>query len=158
MSIVFFPGVLLFEPREPAEGERGKLIRSSTCRVVYLPLKQLFLPLFVQITEMHSELEKGQTMASPLQLASMLVDWMDPEKTVYAPSPYVSDDPFTFLPEMCRAARRTTAFTSILPLISSKLSLMTGLHVREIINFQCSFIPDIISHTKARARKFCASC
>jgi len=49
-----------------------------------LLLKQLFLPLFSQITEMHSELEAGQTMVNPLQLASMLVDWMDPEKAVYA--------------------------------------------------------------------------
>ena len=35
-------------------------------------------------------------MVNPLQLASMVVDWMDPEKTVYAPSSYVSDDPFIF--------------------------------------------------------------
>ncbi|KAF9648455.1 ARM repeat-containing protein [Thelephora ganbajun] len=49
-------------------------------------MKELFLPLFAQITEMYSELEEGQTMVNPLQLASMLVDWMDPEKTVYVPS------------------------------------------------------------------------
>ena len=35
---------------------------------------------------MHSELDEGQTMVSPLQLASMLVDWMDPDKAVYVES------------------------------------------------------------------------
>lgn len=52
-------------------------------QTVYLPLKQLFLPLFAQIMRMHSEVEEGQTMVNPLQLGSMLVDWMDPEKAVY---------------------------------------------------------------------------
>ena len=32
---------------------------------------------------MYSGLDEGQTMVSPLQLASMFVDWMDPEKAVY---------------------------------------------------------------------------
>lgn len=45
---------------------------------------------------MHSELEEGQTMVNPLQLGSMLVDWMDPEKAVYVSPSNVFDDPFTF--------------------------------------------------------------
>lgn len=100
-------------------------------RVVCLPLEQLFLPLFAQITEMYSELEEGQTMVNPLQLASMIVDWMDPDKAVYAPSSCVSDNPFTFSPEKCLVARKTTVFTSILPRTSSKPCLTTISHVRE---------------------------
>ena len=66
-------------------------------RVIRLPLEQLFLDLFAQITEMYSELEEGQTMVNPFQIASMLVDWMDPEKTVYVLPSYVSDIPAHFL-------------------------------------------------------------
>jgi hypothetical protein len=51
--------------------------------VFILIYKQMFLKLFEQITRIHSELDDGQTMVNPLQLASMLVDWMDPEKAVY---------------------------------------------------------------------------
>ena len=51
---------------------------------------------------MYSELEAGQTMVNPLQLASMLVDWMDPEKTVYASPSYVFDDPLIFYQRSAR--------------------------------------------------------
>ena len=44
---------------------------------------------------MYSELEEGQTMVNPLQLGSMLVDWMDPEKAVYAPSSCVFEQLLT---------------------------------------------------------------
>ena len=108
-------------------------------RVVCLSLVQLFLPLFAQITEMYSELEEGQTMVNPLHIASMLVDWMDPEKAVYAPSFYVRDGPLIFSPARCLAARRTIAFTSILPLTLSGPCLMTILHVREMFLFQHYF-------------------
>jgi hypothetical protein len=64
---------------------------------------------------MYSELEEGQTMVNPLHLTSMLVDWMDPEKTVYAPSSYASlmirSFLFLFSSEKCLAARRTITFT-----------------------------------------------
>jgi len=72
-------------------------------------------------------------MVNPLQLASMLVDWMDPEKTVYAPLSYVSEYLLTTPIETWPAARRTTPFTWILPRTSSKHCLMTILHVRKIV-------------------------
>jgi hypothetical protein len=84
MFIIFLPGLLLFKLGEPEEDERGKLIRPFVGAELFeLPSKQLFLPLFSQITEMYAGLDEGQTMVSPLQLGSMLVDWTDPDKAVY---------------------------------------------------------------------------
>lgn len=92
-------------------------------------------------------------MVNPFQLASMVVDWMDPEKAVYAPLSYVFNNPFTFSSEKCLVARKTTAFISISPRTSSKPCLMTILHVGKHI-FPADCFYSIISHTKARARKF----
>jgi len=82
---------------------------------------------------MHSELEEDQTMVNPLQLASMLVDWMDPEKTVYAPLSYIYEYLLTIPIEKCPAARRTTPFTLTLLRTLSEHCLMTISRVRKII-------------------------
>jgi len=70
-------------------------------------------------------------MVNPLQLASMLVDWMDPEKAVYVPPLYALEDLLTISTERCPAARRTRVSTSILLRTLSKPCLMTILRVRK---------------------------
>jgi hypothetical protein len=88
-------------------------------------------------------------MVNPLQLASMLVDWMDPEKTVYAPLFYAFEYPLTISTEKCPAARRTTVFTSILPRTSSKPCLMTILRVRKIIlSPRCFTMTSFLTHRR----------
>lgn len=73
----------------------------------------MFLPLFAQVTEIHSELDEGQTMVSPLHLASMLVDWMDPEKAVYVPLSHGCANKLKVLSGRYLVARKTIAFISI---------------------------------------------
>jgi hypothetical protein len=102
---------------------------------------------------MHSELEEGQTMVSPLQLASMLVDWMDPEKAVYVSLTDNCVRPLTISTEKCPVARRTMAFTSISPLTSSRPFLMTILHVRKITIPQTAVARDIIRFARRRAQE-----
>jgi len=140
MFILFLPSVLLLKRREPAEGERGKSNRPFVWWSICLPLDQLFLPMFAQITEMYSELEEGQTMVNPLQLASMLVDWMDPEKAVYVPPFYAFENLFTISTGRSPAAERMTVSTSILLRTLSKPCLMTTLHVRKNSPFPALFL------------------
>lgn len=52
-------------------------------------------------------------MANPLQLGSMLIDWMDPEKAVYVSSSNVCGDPIHIFTEKCLAVGGTIVFTSI---------------------------------------------
>ena len=81
-------------------------------------------------------------MVNPLQLTSMLVDWMDPEKTVYGPFSHTFEYLLTIsTTEKCGAARRMTVSTSILPRTSSKPYLMTTLHVRKITLSPRRFYP-----------------
>ena len=87
--------------------------------------------MFAQITEMYSELEDGQTMVNPLQLASMLVDWMDPEKAVYVPQFHAFENLLMISTGRCPAAEKMTVSTSILLWTLSKHYLMTILHVRK---------------------------
>ena len=43
---------------------------------------QIFMEIFGRISEMYSELEEDEEMVHPLQIASLLVDWMDPQKAM----------------------------------------------------------------------------
>jgi len=158
MSIVLLPSVLLLKRREPVEGEGGKSIPSSARWSIYLfSLYQLFLPMFAQITEMYSELEEGQTMVNPLQLASMLVDWMDPEKAVYVPPFYALENLLTILTGRWPVAKRMTVSTSILLRTLSKPCLMTISRVRKNSPLHAVFIHDVTFHAQARARRFFVS-
>ena len=103
----------------------------------------MFLPLFAQVTEMHSELDEGQRMVNPLQLGSMLVDWMDPEKAVYVHLSHGFAYPLIVSAEKYLVGRKMIAFTSISLRILSKLCLMTAFHVRKIILPPTIFVHDI---------------
>ena len=126
-----------------AENQRKVKEVSRSARLfdyIYLPLDQLFLPMFAQITEMYSELEEGQTMVNPLQLASMLVDWMDPEKAVYVPPFYAFEHLLTISTGRWLAAERTIVSTSILLRTLSKPCLMTISRVRKNSPFPTLFL------------------
>lgn len=40
------------------------------------------MELYVNISEMYYMLEEDEEMVHPLQIASLLVDWMDPQKAM----------------------------------------------------------------------------
>ena len=43
----------------------------------------MFMELYTKISGMYYELDEGEEMVHPLQISSLLVDWMDPQKTMY---------------------------------------------------------------------------
>ena len=42
----------------------------------------MFLEIFEDLSSMYEELDEDQEMVNPLQIASLLVDWTDPQKVV----------------------------------------------------------------------------
>ncbi|EJC98308.1 uncharacterized protein FOMMEDRAFT_114496 [Fomitiporia mediterranea MF3/22] len=45
-------------------------------------MQKIFLSTFAELSQMHRDLDEDEEMVSPLQAASLLVDWMDPQKAL----------------------------------------------------------------------------
>ncbi|TDL22781.1 ARM repeat-containing protein [Rickenella mellea] len=45
-------------------------------------LQKIFLPTYEQLAKMHSELDEDEEMVKPSQIAMLLADWTDPQKTI----------------------------------------------------------------------------
>jgi hypothetical protein len=57
------------------------LSKVSRLTCIHIPV-QIFMELYVNISEMYYMLEEDEEMVHPLQIASLLVDWMDPQKAM----------------------------------------------------------------------------
>lgn len=94
-------------------------------------------------------------MVNPFQLASMLIDWMDPEKTVYAPLSHAFERSLTLSTTgKCPAVRRTTVFMLISPRTSSEPCLMTILPVRKATLYPCFIYISVTSFPTGESKKF----
>ena len=45
----------------------------------------MFMELYANVANMYSELDEDEEMVHPLQIGYLLVDWMDPQKSMYVP-------------------------------------------------------------------------
>ena len=47
-----------------------------------LRVEQIFMPVFDQLSKTYGDLGEDEDMINPAQVASMLVDWTDPQKAM----------------------------------------------------------------------------
>ncbi|THH04391.1 hypothetical protein EW145_g5552 [Phellinidium pouzarii] len=45
-------------------------------------MQEIFMRMYEELSRMHSELDSEEEMVTPLQAGSLLIDWMDPQKTI----------------------------------------------------------------------------